>query len=264
MRKFIARRVVIWGIILTSYTVLHAQAGFKKAQRNVSKFWTAVAQDGRNPASRERLSRQGAELPGTIQPLLSQGILEYLNSNASISVDQLTLRIAEALSAPGVGVRSIADAKGVASVVPIPGRNAYAVAYTVSYCASCSRSWLGIFQMRKRKFALLASLNDPAPDEAVYLSVLGVGATTLLVLHGTHWGDAHNRLDARAYSTTRPIREVWSRLGLPQGKIVISTDKIGLVFMSSPVPPWKEIKDTYQVREGRLILVHHTSAPVRE
>ncbi len=246
----------------TQATHLYAQTAFQKAHQRVTALWQDAGKMGNNHANREAVKQEGRSLPNEVEPLLTQGVLDYLNHHAKISAEELTLSIARALAAPGIPVSTVADADGVVSVMPFQNEKAYAVAYTVSYCVSCSESWLGIFE-RRDQFMLTSHFNNPLANDAVHLASMGNGLAPLFVLYGVHWGDAHSRLDVRAYSSKGGLTETWSRLDLPEGTISFSDLEFTLAFRSALLAPWTEVRETYRIKGNRPILLKRATLPAR-
>jgi len=240
---------------------LLAQKEFDEAREKIAAFWGETSKPINDPAQREKVTGMASELPGTIKPLIDSGILSYLNETRTVSIDELTLKISAALSYPYETSNTLADANNEVSVIPLPDRNGYAIAYDIATCASCSTSWVEIVARRDDRWVFTDHLDNPATDDAIHLGWVGPETAPLLAVYGIHWGDAHNRLDVRIYSVNDGIMPVWSSLDLSQGEIAIQGDRITLKFWTQPTPwadttkPYREEQQVFEVNNRQVKLL---------
>jgi hypothetical protein len=224
-------------------------------------FWNdAMETEKTDTNSRETVRQRAAGLAEAVQPLLTAGILEYLNNAAQPSSTALKQKLSEALTAPTVKGRT---AEGVADVISSQSGDTFVVVYTVNYCIACSKAWLGEFARQNGKFVLKFSIQNLASDQMVYLARLPVPSEKLtFLLYGVHLGDSHNRLNVQAFTVDETIRLIWSKLDLPQGQISINNSTVTLTYLSSLIPPWNERSEDYAVDEkGSFHLVAEAERP---
>lgn len=247
----------VFSLTLSSPEIL-AQKEFSQAQDKIAAFWQESSIPRKDSAQRAKVAKEVSQLPGQVRRLVDSGILSYLDSSHPISPEQLTVKIARALAYPYMSVNNPADADGNVSVVPLPQQDAYAIAYDIATCASCSAGWVEIAERRDGHWAMVDWLDNPVADDAVHIAWVGSGAKPLLALYGVHWGDAHNRLDVRLYSTEGGLKQVWSRLDLIEGTIAIDGERMVLKGWTGFRLPCKEQRQEFLV-EGRNVRLVSTS-----
>jgi len=257
MRVKCALPLVAGFVLVLCASELLAQKEFDAAQEKITDYWNERSPVSKDPVKMAKVLKDFNELPGQVRPLIDSGILSYLNSSHTISPDELTIKIAKALAYPYMSVNSLADADGKVSVISLPHRNGYAIAYDVGTCASCSTSWVRIAARRDDHWVLTDHLDNPVKDNAVHLAWAGSKADPLLAIYGMHWGDAHNRLDVRLYSVQNGIKEVWSSLNLYEGEIAIHENRITLTYWTEPRPPYREKVQVFEVA-GLLVKLLQT------
>jgi hypothetical protein len=251
-------------VVLFCPPTLLAQQEFQAAHEKITGFFLE-AQPTRDPARREQISKDASALPGTVIPLITSGLLRNFNAKPAMSVDRMTLELAEALAAPTAPIMNASGAEGVASIVATRDSQLCAVAYDVSTCAACSTSWLGIFRRRRDKWVIAAHIVDPVTNDTVHAAWIGEGKPPLLLLYGIHWGDAHNRLDVRVYTlSSGTIREVSSLLDQPEGEIAIRNTKITISSDTALTSPRFRQQQTFVLSGTHLKLLHRTVSDTPE
>jgi hypothetical protein len=243
---------------------LHGQNDFAKAQDTITRFWTDASQWGRSsdPQELEDRHQRAIALPELVQGQLTSGIIAYLNETPDSSAEALKAKLARALTPPTLGNQTIDNAVDV--IVANSGDSVY-VAYDVTYCASCSRSWLGEFSRGGGVFHLQAVSRSPSQDTSVHLALLGSSSSNpVLVLYGLHWGDPHNRSEVKVFSMDGKLQELWSKSELWQGNVSIDGDELKLVFLSDFTSDAQEITETYELRSNQLIETNRAIGPSRK
>lgn len=241
---------LLWGVVFVltlCASDLLAQKEFDEAHGKIAAFWSETSNPRKDPEQKAKVAKDFNELTGKLRPLIDAGILSYLNSSHAISPDELTIKVAKSLVFPYGSVNGLADTDGNVSVVPVPHRNGYAIAYNISTCASCSTSWVRIATRREDHWVMTDHLDNPEKDNAVHLAWVGSKAEPLLALYGIHWGDAHNRLDVRLYSLKDGFKEIWSALDLPQGTIAIEANQFTLTSWTAMLAPYRVKHQAFQV-----------------
>jgi hypothetical protein len=252
-------------ILLAFHSNLSAQAGFNDAHNKISAFWLNARKSTKIPAERATIALQGKALPQQIVPLINEGILEYLNTHKPVSTDILSLKIAQALAAPNVTIERPSDASGIVSIVSFPTSAGYGIAYDVSYCASCSVSWMGIFARKHGVWELAAQAENPIANGSVHLICVCLNTRRLLAIYGSHWGDAHNRLDIRLYdANARHLHQVWSLLDQPEGGITIRDREIIVSSFTTLTPPFFRKQQIFEVTPEKVRLIHSAVSSTSE
>lgn len=261
MRVRVASYLAAMFVLTASASGLPAQSEFDAASQKIAAYWNEENPEPTDPVTMAKVRRDFNELPGQLRPLIDAGILSYLNASQRISPEELTIKIAKALSYPYMNVQSLADADGNVSVIPLPHQDGYAIAYNISNCASCTISQVEIFIRRDDRWVLTDRLDNPVKDNAVHLAWVGSQAEPLLALYGVHWGDAHNRLDIHLYSVDNGFEEVWSMLNLSQGEIAIQGNRITLKYWTQPTrwtdptKPFQEERQVFDVANKQVKLL---------
>lgn len=251
-------------LLLQSPSLSQAQAEFQAAHAKLVHYFAQLKGSGEDTRQRVAVAKEASGLPATLASLVTRGILERLNTNEMMaSPSELMTIIATALAPPGVQVDNSQDAAAIASVVSYPDSNRIAVAYNISLCAACSSSWVGLFERMDNRWLLKRQLDNPAPNESVHLAVTGSRAQPLLLLYGTHWGDAHNRLDVRLYSIKEGFVQVWSQLDLVEGTLSISGNQLELTSWTALRSPCQEKTQVYRISDSKPKLLKTSFAQVR-
>jgi hypothetical protein len=245
-----AQKILVLVSALFFARILVAQDEFQQAHQKITEFFAETSEPAKDPAMGAMIRQKAADLPRTVTPLMTAGIIKYLDARQTSSVTDLTISIARSLSAPAMNINTAADAEGLASVVKQTNPEAFIVAYNISTCAACSTSWIGIFQIMNGSWSLAEHLENPMPNNAVHLAWIDQAQEPMLLLYGIHWGDAHNRLDLHLYSLKDCITEIWSRSDLVEGTIALSGDRITLTSWTEFRQPCQEKHEVIQFING--------------
>ena len=242
---------------------LSAQKEFADAHQKLSEFLGRSSSRINDPAGRDKYLKELPSLTGAINTQMTSGILSYLNTTTTLSVNKLTLKIARALADHSFPAPGLAQADGEVSIVPVPHQNAYAIAYDIGTCASCTTSWVEIAALRDDHWVITDHLDNPATNDAIHLAWVGPESSLLLAVYGIHWGDPHNGLDVRLYSVDNGFKQVWSSLNISQGEIAIQGDQMTLKYWTAPTPwadttkPFGKERQVFQV-DGQQVKLLET------
>lgn len=242
-------------LLLSSARAFSSPAEFDNAYALLERLKgdSAAAKD---PLAKARIQTELDTIPLQVENLITQGTLKLLNGKSAPLAEELQAKIGAALDS--------GEAPG--SFVFTFGPNSdpsYLVAYGFSFCAVCSRSWIGGFATRGGHYELVASSENPAPNQSVALVPLWTSTSQIeVVMYGTNWGDAHSRMNVTAYVFDgQKIQPCWSRLGLPQGTLSVEPDALTLRFLTSLRPPWKRRTELYAVTREGIELKHASETP---
>jgi hypothetical protein len=229
---------------------------------NLMKQWSAAQQKKQqqpNDANLNELSQVTTSISQEVPGLLRRGTLEFLNSQRAVSPIELKARIASVLAnAPSAQYEPEVSVYRVGA-----GQNgSYLVAYNVIYCASCSRSWIGLIEKRNGRYEVVSEETGSFDGKSLHVAPLARsqdGKDRFLV-YGTNWGDAHNRLTAVAYAIDDPeLEKFWSRTDLVQGSVRATSRQISLTFLTALSPPWAEKTEVYELEQRQEIKLQSSS-----
>lgn len=232
---------------------------------NANSLLRQLAQDRKNLAEegdsekakveRERLAEKLKSVPAQVQQLLNKGILNALDTEAVSSAPTLQSKLRAALQ-----VSEVEPGKNNDAYVFSLGsqqKPSYLVLYTISYCAVCGRSWLGVVGPKEDRYEVIAAVDDPLPNQSIDMIPLGTGAgdKPLFLLFGTIWGDAHRRLNATAYTVDgQQLKSVWSLPQLPEGRLEVSGRIIIVTSYTTLRPPFSLRTEVYAVTNNGIDL----------
>lgn len=239
-------------LILSSNT--YAQDNIGRAHELFTQFWSNALHTNKNDtAEKEQTRKRAIELPREMEDPLTHGILDYLNGAQHPSASVLQASLAKALTAPMMGDQT---AEGVADVVSTIDKNAYFVAYGVNYCITCSSTWFGEFTRKNGGFILNSYTREAGADQTVHVALIAPGTTPeIVLLYGVHLGDAHNRLNVRAYKfDANQLRLIWSLLDQPEGVIAIHERQITITSFTTLTPPFYQRQQVFDVTEDQVKL----------
>jgi hypothetical protein len=260
MARPMASYAVVTLLLVALSVPVHAQAEFDEAHSLLQQL-SATQLEKRDRDNAARLAELMSSVPQRVEKLLTKGVVELLNTPARHSVDELHQKIAAALQiAPLDQYRPEVFVYSVQA-----GHNdAYLVAYNIVYCVSCSRGWLGLVERTDNLYHVVSSDDNAFPNrtlDAVVLWPTAEGKPRFLV-HGTNWGDAHNRLTVTVYAVDEGrLRILWSLADLPQGNIKVTPTEIIVSYLTALVPPWSERTETYAILPGEIKLRQSTERP---
>ena len=225
--------------------MLHAQTPFDRVHSDV------VAQHARwltGPRLEISLVERRA-LHHEIAPMLTHGIISYLESGEAATPKGLKTKLVAALSEADVN-------PDIASVAALDGGRIFVVAYDVSLCSTCSTSWLGIFERVRGKYVLRDSTENAMHNRTIKLEKMGSG---LVLLSGVTWGDAHTRMQVRMYSTKDKLKVRWSSVDLPGGVTKVkSKSEFSLRYRTSLQLLSEMVQRDYLVVHGSVHLIRTT------
>lgn len=247
-------------IVIVSPSV-RAQSEFGEAHALLEQL-SRTQQEKRDPSNAQKLAELMNSVPQRVQQLLSKAIVQSLSTPIHHTADEIHRKLTAALQ-----VAPFDQAGPEVFVFPFHSgrRDAYLIAYSVVYCVSCSRGWIGVLgRANNGPYQILSSDDDAFPNQTLVAAMLqptGEGEPRFLI-HGTNWGDAHNRLNVVGYTFdgTR-LTIIWSRMGLPQGSIKVTPARITLSFLTSLRPPWSEKTEIYGILPGEIKLQRSSEHP---
>lgn len=249
--------ILLWHLSAMPY-MLRGQDDFARAHDAVSRFYSDATRTGLNANEKQNLRQRGPDLSDFVDGWLTNGMLSYLNGTPRPSPEELKVKLAKALTPPTLGTGIVENS---ADVVSVGNGHHFYVVYDVNYCASCSNSWLGEFSRRNGKFYLQSVVKNPLINTTVHLAWLSNSSYSMLVLYGLHWGDAHNHVDVKAFSTDGRFRELWLRMDLAQGQVSTNKNEITIAFLSTSTPEGAQIKEMYSLKGNELRMAHRSITP---
>jgi hypothetical protein len=233
--------------------VLKAQSRFERAHALLEEIDRLQKQE-RGKTTVERLTQLVNSAPQQVEQLLNEGLVDLLNTPGAHSPEEVHQQLAAALQVvppdqyqPEVFVFASA----------LERQPSYFIAYNIGYCAVCSRNWIGVLGLSNGIYKILASDDNPLPDHGLAVSWLGrtVEGSARLIVGGTAWGDAHNRLSVTAYAFDgKHLTKTWSLEDLPQGTIKVTPTEIIVSFLTALVPPWSEKTEIYSILPEQIKL----------
>ena len=262
LRNFGLYAVIL--IFRTPSPALFAQKEFEDAHNRITMFFQKASVSTEDPTQRAAIVEEANQLPGVVTPLIVNGVLKELALDPSVSSDNLTMKIAQGLATPNHPMETLQDADGVVSVVRSQKSKTIAIAFDVITCASCTKSWVGVFDCRDGIWVVASHLADPPANDAVHLAQIDSKSEDLVLLCGIHWGDAHNRLDVKLYSVEDgKLLPVWSQIDLIQGTIGIHGNEIDLTSWTSFTQPCKEKRQAFRIVDHQPKLLKTSFAAVK-
>lgn len=187
---------------------------------------------------------------------MNRGIAAYLQNGGSSSGLQGKLQAALQVGR---------DSEQLAFVLPLGAvSRRILVSYTIPYCATCARSWIGVFGPVGRRIQILAELKDPMPNQTLNIMEAGTNRieNPFVLAYGTNLGDAHSRLNAALYCFCNgELKRVWAKTGLPQRTVSVSNDRLTLSYLSALQPPWIYETDVYTWAPNGLEFSGSTQQP---
>jgi hypothetical protein len=249
------RQAVLVGTFITGigFSVTSSD-DFQQAHDLLQALHTDRTQTTSDASTKARLADEVTSVPTKVQRLINEGIVSFLSSDVPPSFEELRQQLEAALQ---VGPPEPGN-EAEAFVSPLPGQSgpSYVIAYNISYCAACSRSWIGIAARRNGHFEIVTSLDDPLPNQSLALVPLAADANgNRFLVFGTLWGDAHTRMNAVAYRFDgNHLLAIWSRTDLPSGKMEAKNGELTLSFLSALRPPAKERTEIYLVTPNGIQL----------
>ena len=242
------RQVVLFSSVLAGLAFVGASnTNFEQAHVLLQNLGKDRIRSTSDPSARAGLAEDVKSVPAMVQRLINKGIVDSLNSQTPPPADDLEHELKTTLQ---VGLPELGN-ESEAFVSPLrrQGGPSYVIAYNVAFCAACSRSWIGVAARRKDQFEIVASLDDPLPNQSLTLIPLSADADgDRFLVYGTVWGDAHTRMNVVAYHYDRSkLKAIWSRTGLPSGKLHANSGEVTLTFLSAIRPTVKERTEVYLV-----------------
>jgi hypothetical protein len=247
---------LILGVCINTYS----QSGFTNAHALLQK----LAQDrlaAKTSLARNQLAEEVHTVPLRVEELMTQGIIDLLNSGQARSLEYLQQKVSTTLQ---VGPQEAGNIPDVYVLLLGPAGNpSYVVVYEIPYCADCSRSWIGVFAQDNNQYRLRSSLEDPLPNQSIRAVPLWVSSNGIrFLVYGTTWGDAHNRLNIAAYFYDgRNIGTIWSRMGLTQGTVDVKSGAMVISFLTTLRPPWNKRTEIYDLTATGIHLQNATESP---
>jgi hypothetical protein len=250
-------RTVCCLFLLTIFLILspavRAQSEFDEAHTLLEEL-SRIQQEKRDQNNAAKLAELMHSVPQRVQQLLSRGIVDLLNTPIQHTPDEIHQKLTAVLQAvpPDVYQPEV-------FVFPVQSRQevTYLIAYNIVYCVSCSRGWLGVVGRTNGLYEILTSDDNAFPNQSLAVVMLwptGAGKPRFLV-HGTNWGDAHNRLTASVYILDdNRLKSPWSLTDLPQGAIKVTPTEIIVSFLTALVPPWSEKTEIYSILPEQIKL----------
>jgi hypothetical protein len=261
MRSGFIRFIALGCLLIGFSTLSPSQSEFDRGHALLQQ----LSRDQRNTQTqlhRERLTEKVKSVPLEVERLLNKGILLLLNTKPSLLPEELRQKLNAALETAPPDQNN----ETMAFVFPFdhPQRPSYVIAYYTGYCAICSRSWIGIVGPKEDRYEIVASIENSLPNLSLTVVPLGagVGGSTRFLAYGRSWGDAHGRLNAIAYSFDgQHLQKIWSREGLPQGKITVTQAEIVLSFLTSLRPRSRERTEVYNITPEGISRRHASERP---
>lgn len=237
--------------LMTLARGVHAQSGFNQAHTLLAELDHLQKSGQHDSVTIQRLNELVSRAQKDAPALINEGILELLNSLGSHSAEEIRLHITRCLQL--VPTDEYTPEVFVLRLAP---RQEYFIAYSVPYCASCSRAWIGVIGGKNGHYEIISEGGDSFDGKSLHVVRLDKRGSTLerFLVYGTNWGDAHSRLSVIAYVVDQgKLRRFWARTDLPQGQVTVTPKQISLTFLTSLAPPWSEKTDIYEIKEGEEI-----------
>jgi len=232
-----------------------AKSEFDEAHALLEEL-SRTQQEKRDRNNAAKLAELMNSVPQRAQQLLSKGITDLLNTPTQHTADEVHQKLTAALQ-----VLPLDQYRPEVFVFQVQSghRDVYFIAYNIAYCVSCSRGWLGVVGPKNGLYEILTSDDNAFPNRT--LSVVMPWPTAegkpRFLVHGTNWGDAHNRLTAIVYILDDDrLKNAWSLSDLPQGTIKVTPKEIVVSFRTALVPPWTEKTEIYDILPEQIRLRH--------
>jgi len=219
-------------LLVLCCTQLLAQQQFDDARRLERKLTSDILH--LKGDQRSIISEEEQSFPPQIQELLSAGILQALNSEASAA--QLQSKLESVLADDSVlaqGTPGVIEPGNVGVLAFRENRSsALVIAYGIPYCVMCNRTWLGTYERTAGSYSNTHSINEVLDNHTIYLHRLPAnGDKQRFVLYGTGLGSYANPLALRAYEISAgSLREFWRLDGLNNGTIEFQDNEILLRY----------------------------------
>jgi len=236
----------------------YGQSEFQAAHAKFSSYWKEIFAPGfvpgHDPDKTALIRKQQATMPHDVTELIEKGILVYLNDSRQSSSEALQQAIDEVLTPDGM---QVGGSPGNVSVVTVGPSQTYVVGFDVGVCATCSNTWLGVFQKSDGAYSLRYAIEHAASGQSVRLFAIGPeGKERKVLLAGTTWGDAHSRLSVRLYDVRDGLHEVWSQLELPNGEVSVKGNRISLTSRSTLGLDFRMVRKDFTVTGTDVVLVN--------
>lgn len=245
--RFFSQAVIFCSVLAGLVFVGESNANFEQAHVLLQNLGKDRIRNTTDASAKAGLAEDVKSVPAMVQRMINKGIVDSLNSQAPSPAGDLEHELKTALQVgpPEPGNES------EAFVLPLRRQSgpSYVIAYNVAFCAACSSSWIGVAARRKDQFEIVASLDDPLPNQNLTLIPLAADVDgDRFLVYGTNWGDAHSRLNVAAYHYGgNNLKKIWSRTGLPSGKLEANSGEVTLSFLSAVRPTVKERTEVYLV-----------------
>ncbi len=211
---------------------------------------------------REHLALELGSLPDRVEKLVKQGMVDDLSNGSLRSAAELQSALRGALAG---AAGNEGGAVAYAFNLDAPPRASYLVIFVIEYCAVCSRSWVGVIAPDgEGRFKIATQIEDPLPNQSVNVALLGAtkGQPAFLA-YGTHWGDAHRRMNAAVYVTDgEKVTSIWSVADVPEGDITLVGNSFFILKSYTGLkPPFVLRTQVYALRADGIKLQSASERP---